>query len=78
MSVRLPPRARVPHVPIHDRMRAAREASGMTQKAVARRLFVSPNTVTHWESGRRLPHVDMLDAYLKIVGATITLGKGAA
>lgn len=74
MNTRLPVRAKTPHIPIHQQMHEAREAAGMTQKAVARRLFVAESTVRCWEAGRRMPHVDMLDAYLKIVGATITLG----
>lgn len=65
---------RTPVLPLHLRMREAREASGLTQKAVARRLFVNVRTVQKWEHGRHLPDVDMLDAYLIIVGATITLG----
>lgn len=61
-------------IPIGVRMREARQAAEMTQKAVARRLFVTPATIRCWEAGRRMPGVEMLDAYLCVVGASITLG----
>jgi len=60
--------------PIGEQMREARFNAELTQKAVARRMFVSPRTVREWESGRRKPTVEMLDAYLKIVKGSITLG----
>ena len=60
--------------PIGELMRNARTDADLTQKAVARRLFVTPHTVRDWEAGRRHPTVLMLDAYLKVVGAAITLG----
>lgn len=55
-------------------MRAAREESGMTQKAVARRLFVATGSVKNWELGYRTPSVTMLDAYLRVVKGLIVLG----
>jgi len=55
-------------------MRAAREETGLTMKAVARRLFVATYTVRRWEHGTRMPQVDMLDAYLRVVGGFIVLG----
>lgn len=68
------PRAQAPAIPLGQQMREAREAAGMTQQAVARRIFVGASTVRCWEGGRRTPSVAMLDAYLRVVGATITLG----
>jgi DNA-binding transcriptional regulator YiaG len=55
-------------------MRAFREDADLTQKVVARRMFVSPRTVRDWEAGRRHPTVLILDAYLRVVGGSITLG----
>lgn len=74
MNLQRPPRARAVHIPIGQQMKEARQAAGLTQKAVARRLFVTAATVRCWEGDRRMPHIDMLDAYLKVVGASITLG----
>lgn len=77
MSVRIPPRATPRRLLVHERMRAARWASGLSQRDVARKLHVSSNTVCHWESGHRSPHVDMVDAYLRAVGASLVLGEDA-
>jgi len=55
-------------------LRAFRMAAGLTQREVARRVKVSPNTITHWEGGHRCPMILDLDAYLRVVGASITLG----
>lgn len=55
-------------------MRAARNESGLTMKAVARQLFVAVYTVRRWEHGTRMPQVDMLDAYMRAVGGFIVLG----
>lgn len=55
-------------------MRITREESGMTHKQVARRLFVATYTIRRWESGAHMPTVDMLDAYLRVVGGFIVLG----
>lgn len=68
------PRTRTTSWPIGELMRNARAAADLTQKAVARKLYVTPHTVREWECGRRHPSITMLDAYLRIVGATITLG----
>lgn len=59
---------------VGEAMRNARVDADMTQKAVARRMFVSPRTVRDWEAGRRHPTVLMLDAYLTIVKGSIMLG----
>jgi transcriptional regulator with XRE-family HTH domain len=61
-----------------DQLRAAREEAGLTQKAVARRLFVAPLTVRRWEQGKRLPAIDMADAYLRLVGGHVVLGLSTA
>lgn len=74
MSAGIYPRARTNSRPIGDEMRDARERSGMTKKAVARQLYVTTHTVADWEAGRRHPAVEMLHAYLLVVGGTITLG----
>lgn len=61
-------------ITLGQRMKEARLTAGLTQKAVARRLFVTPATVRCWEGNRRVPSVPMLDAYLRVVGASMTLG----
>jgi DNA-binding transcriptional regulator YiaG len=49
----------------------------MTQREVAHKVHVSPNTVSHWETGHRCPAIPDLDAYLRAVGASITLGAAS-
>lgn len=60
--------------PIGDRMREARRSAGFSQRRVAAALSVSERAVREWESGRRKPRIDILDAYLRLVGGSITLG----
>ncbi|MEM9609245.1 MAG: helix-turn-helix transcriptional regulator [Actinomycetota bacterium] len=38
-----------------DRMRRARESSGMSQTAIARHFRINPSTVSRWESGKTPP-----------------------
>jgi DNA-binding transcriptional regulator YiaG len=64
-------------VDLGDQLRAMRVASGLSQRAVARLVHVAPNTVTHWETGHRCPALPDLDAYLRVVGGSITLGVAA-
>jgi transcriptional regulator with XRE-family HTH domain len=54
---------------ISKRMRAAREASGLTRHEVAHRLGKPEGTVERWENGRSIPRPDNLDQYAEIVGA---------
>jgi transcriptional regulator with XRE-family HTH domain len=66
--------------PKHDsrrlgaRLSKFRVAAGLLQRQVAVLVRVSPSTVAMWESGRRTPTVYDLDAYLRVVGGSITLG----
>jgi DNA-binding transcriptional regulator YiaG len=63
--------------PIGEQMRNARADAGRTQGWVGRQLYVSERTVREWESGRRKPTIEMLDAYLRLLGGSITLGVAA-
>jgi transcriptional regulator with XRE-family HTH domain len=58
-------------------LRAMRKAVGMLQREVAEKIHVSANTVTSWETGKSTPVLMDLDAYLKVVGGTMTFGKVA-
>lgn len=40
---------------IHDRIRTAREAKGLSKAELARRLKLSRTTITQWESGETAP-----------------------
>jgi transcriptional regulator with XRE-family HTH domain len=65
---------RVATWPIGEQMREVRADAGRTQRWVGRHLYVSERTVREWECGRRKPTVEMLDAYLRLLGGSITLG----
>ena len=40
-----------------QRVKAARRKEGLTQREMAEKLFVTPNTVLSWEQGRRQPNL---------------------
>ena len=48
-------------VPLHEQLRAARRAAGMTVREAAELLRVRPHTIIRWENGL---HVPRADAYL--------------
>ena len=50
------------------RFREAREASGISTEALARRLHVSRQTVWLWERGISLPQFSQLVAIRKVLG----------
>lgn len=77
MSIRIPKNAKPYHIPVGLILRDARESAGLRQCDVAARLRVTSNTICHWEIGRRSPHIDMVDAYLRVCKATLTLGTAA-
>ena len=45
---------------IGDRIRAARQARGLTQTELAKLCFTSQPAVADWEAGRRTPKTDTL------------------
>lgn len=56
---------------IADRLRQAREASGLSQGQVANKLNLHRPTVTEIEAGRRKVAVDELDRFAKVYGVTV-------
>ncbi|MBR5409596.1 MAG: helix-turn-helix transcriptional regulator [Clostridia bacterium] len=42
---------------ISEKLREARQNSGMTQEQVAEKIMVSRVTVSHWENGKSLPDI---------------------
>lgn len=41
-------------------MKAVRKACGLSQEAVARMLGVSPDSISGWETGRKMPYQRMI------------------
>jgi len=51
-------------------MKAARVNAGLTQKAVAERMRVSPNTVHFWETGKVIPKLAQFTMFASICNRT--------
>ena len=54
-----------------DVIRALREGKGMTQEALAQRLFVSSKAVSKWETGRGYPDISLLEPLGQALGVSI-------
>lgn len=56
------------------RLRTLREAKGWSRKSIADQLHVTKTCITQWELGYRTPNVDMVDAYLRVIDESLTIG----
>lgn len=56
--------------PVSGRIYAERTRRGWSQRELGRRIFVHQVTVSHWESGKRLPDVVSLCALADVFGVT--------
>lgn len=56
---------------IGSRIRERREAAGLSQAELARRVYVSRQTVGNWEAGRTLADVQSLVFLAKVFGITV-------
>lgn len=54
-----------------ERIKELREAKGIRQAELASSLGVSQNTVSQWETGTRVPRVDMLKKIAILFGCTV-------
>lgn len=52
-------------------LRALRKAKGLTQEEVAEKLFVSPKTVSRWESGSGIPDINIIQSVAEFYGVTV-------
>lgn len=57
---------------IGKNIRQLREKAGLTQEALAQRLFVTRQTVSNYENGRTRPDLDMLVAIAEALHADVT------
>ena len=52
-----------PSIPvICERIRYFRELAGIEQKELGKRLGISPNTISNWETGRSRPDINLIPA----------------
>lgn len=49
-----------------------RKEKGITQKELARKLYISDKAVSKWETGQSIPAVDLLIPLAEILGVTVT------
>ena len=54
-----------------DVIRALREGKGVTQEALAQRLFVSAKAVSKWETGKGYPDISLLEPLGQALGVSI-------
>lgn len=60
-----------------DALAEVRRTAGLTQDAMAKKLFVTRQAVSHWETGETVPNVDTLKLISKTFGVStdVLLGQ---
>lgn len=61
----------VKRMDIGENIKYYRLKQKLTQKELAKQLFVSEKTIGHWETGKRTPSIDNIQVLSKILGVTI-------
>ena len=44
-----------------DKLRSARQAAGLTQRELAKRIGMENSSICNWEKGRSVPYVDTIE-----------------
>lgn len=57
---------------ISDKMRRLREEKKLTQKELAAKLYVTPSTISKWETGVAVPDIYAITNMADIFGVTVT------
>ncbi|MCX2734291.1 helix-turn-helix transcriptional regulator [Saccharopolyspora sp. NFXS83] len=65
-TIRVTPRARA----LAAAIRSTRENSGISGRELSKRLGLSHGTVSHWETGRRIPTPEDVASFLAVAGVT--------
>lgn len=55
-----------------DQLRKAREAAGLSQEELAERLDVSYMTIHRFESGKRMPSIDLIFRFMEATNTPIS------
>lgn len=53
-------------------IKETRKAKGMTQKALADKLYISSKAISKWETGISIPNVDMLIPLSKVLYVSVS------
>ncbi|WP_026360908.1 helix-turn-helix domain-containing protein [Amycolatopsis nigrescens] len=51
-------------------MRQAREAAGLGVREVGKKMGIGHSTISYWETGKRVPKLEDIGAYLQAIGVT--------
>lgn len=57
---------------LSDALREYRMKNGLTQSALAKKLSISQNSISQYETGKRTPHVYRLTAIADTLGCPIS------
>lgn len=63
---------KVDRLALGARLREAREVCGLTQVEVAERMHVAPSTIARYESGTRIPGVEEIPEYARVLRVSIS------
>ena len=61
-----------------DTMKKLREAKGLSQNEIAKRMYVTRTAVSRWESGHRLPDAAMIARLSDVLGVDVNILISAA
>ena len=61
-----------------DTLKRLRKEKGLSQQALAEKMYVTNSTVSRWESGSRLPDAAMLTRLSEVLGADVNVLLSAA
>lgn len=60
---------------INEILKKEREARNLTQGQLSELSGISKRTLSHWESGNRMPHLDNIEPVLEVLGLKIEIVK---
>ena len=61
-----------------DTLKKLRTDKGLSQQALAKKMYVTNSTVSRWESGRRLPDAAMITRLSEVLGVDVNVLLNAA
>ena len=63
--------ARLPHMALTDRLRKARVAAGLSQRAAAKKLGIAAASLAQWEIGRTRPDLGRMAEVAALYGVDL-------
>ena len=62
-----------PSIPvICERIRYFRELAGIEQKELGKKIGISPNTISNWETGRSRPDINLIPAICRALQVSLS------